>query len=123
MTVLPPALPNVHCAPRDFLTILRSLVRNSAEALAGTAGRITISATPEEDHFVSLTVADDGPGIPEDILDKVVEPFFSTKPGSQGMGLAVCRALAWQHGGYLEIRSVPGQGTSAIVGLRILEEG
>jgi signal transduction histidine kinase/KaiC/GvpD/RAD55 family RecA-like ATPase len=119
---LPNALPNVQCSPRDFLAILRSLVRNSVEALASTAGRITISAAPEEDRFVTLTVTDDGPGIAEELLDKVVEPFFSTKPGNQGMGLAVCRALAWQHGGYFEIRSTPGQGTSATVGLRILKE-
>lgn len=121
LTVLPNTLPNVQCAPKDFLTMLRSLVRNSIEALTGTAGRITISATQREDQSVSLTVEDDGPGIVEEILDKVVEPFFSTKPGHQGMGLAVCKALAWQHGGYFEIRSVPGQGTSATVGLRILE--
>ncbi|MFP5288559.1 MAG: sensor histidine kinase, partial [Thermoanaerobaculia bacterium] len=122
ITILPNTLPNVQCSPRDFLTILRSLVRNSVEALASTAGRITISATPAEDRFVSLTVADDGPGIAEEILDRVVEPFFSTKPGNQGMGLAVCRALTWQHGGYFEIQSAPGQGTSTIVGLRIFEE-
>jgi signal transduction histidine kinase len=54
---------------------------------------------------VELSVADDGPGIPPELLSKVQEPFFSTRPGGTGLGLAICRALAWQNGATLSIES------------------
>ena len=54
---------------------------------------------------VELSVADDGPGIPPELLPKVQEPFFSTRPGGTGLGLAICRALAWQNGATLSIES------------------
>jgi signal transduction histidine kinase len=58
-----------------------------------------------EGAVVELSVADDGPGIPPELLSKVQEPFFSTRPGGTGLGLAICRALAWQNGATLSIES------------------
>lgn len=58
-----------------------------------------------EGAAVELSVADDGPGIPPELLSKVQEPFFSTRPGGTGLGLAICRALAWQNGATLSIES------------------
>jgi signal transduction histidine kinase len=58
-----------------------------------------------EGATVELSVADDGPGIPPELLSKVQEPFFSTRPGGTGLGLAICRALAWQNGATLAIES------------------
>jgi signal transduction histidine kinase len=58
-----------------------------------------------EGASVELSVADDGPGIPPELLSKVQEPFFSTRPGGTGLGLAICRALAWQNGATLSIES------------------
>jgi len=58
-----------------------------------------------EGAVVELSVADDGPGIPAELLSKVQEPFFSTRPGGTGLGLSICRALAWQNGATLSIES------------------
>ena len=64
-----------------------------------------------------LIVSDDGPGIDAETLEKVQEPFFTTKDGGTGLGLSICRSLVWQHGGRLRIRSTPGEGTEVRVSL------
>jgi signal transduction histidine kinase len=96
-------LPAVRASRHDLQHILLNLVTNSLDALATGGSRIVI-ATTANDHSATLLVTDDGPGIRADLLNKVQEPFFSTKPGSTGLGLSICRALAWQNGGSLEIR-------------------
>jgi two-component system NtrC family sensor kinase len=72
------------------------------------------------DGFVGVAVEDDGPGIPEEIRDRVVDPFFSTKPEGQGtgLGLSVTRTIIDQHGGELTFEFPPDGGTIATVWLR-----
>jgi signal transduction histidine kinase len=116
-------LPPIRFSRNDLQHIVLNLVSNSLEAMGETGSRVVISTRIEGDGAV-LAVADDGPGIPPDLLDKVQEPFFSTKHGGVGLGLAICRSLAWQNNGSLEIESVPGEGTRATVDLRLAgEEG
>ncbi len=122
---LAPDLPPVCFRRQDLQHVVLNLVRNSLEALApggpadpprGAGGRVEIALIlaegapgPEgregEGASVELSVADDGPGIPPELLSKVQEPFFSTRPGGTGLGLAICRALAWQNGATLSIES------------------
>jgi signal transduction histidine kinase len=108
---LAPDLPSASFRRQDLQHIVLNLVRNSLEALAPGAqggergGRVAIAARRGEEDSVELSVADDGPGIPAELLSKVQEPFFSTRPGGTGLGLALCRALAWQNGGSLVIES------------------
>ena len=63
---------------------------------------------------MSIEVADDGPGIPPELLDRIYEPFFTTKEIGQGsgQGLAIARTTIEQHGGSIECASVPGSGTT-----------
>lgn len=118
-----------HLAPvrfsrQDLQHIVLNLVTNSLEALAEKTvpgGKVSL-ATQIEDGRALLKVEDDGPGIRPDLLEKVQEPFFSTKQGGTGLGLAVCRALAWQNGGRMEIDSVPGRGTRVTVALRLASD-
>ena len=61
---------------------------------------------------MSLTVADDGPGIPPEHLGKIFSPFFTTKPVGQGtgLGLAICHGIVTAHGGEVRVESEPGRG-------------
>lgn len=115
-------LPPVRFSRNDLQHIVLNLVSNSLEAMAETGSRIVISTRQDGDGAALLAVADDGPGIRSDLLEQVQEPFFSTKHGGVGLGLAICRSLAWQNGGGLEIESVPGEGTRVAVELRLAGE-
>lgn len=108
--------------PNQLDNVVLNLAINARDALKG-AGRIAIAARPvslaqsgdlDAGDYVSLTVADDGPGIPADIVNKVFEPFFTTKPIGEGtgLGLSMTYGFARQSGGTARIRSVVEQGTT-----------
>jgi two-component system, NtrC family, sensor kinase len=115
-------LPPVRFSRLDLQHIVLNLVNNALEAMGEQGSRVVISTRWVGDGEARLVVGDDGPGIPPDLLDKVQEPFFSTKHGGVGLGLAICRSLAWQNGGGLEIASAAGEGTSVEVELRLAGE-
>ena len=78
---------------------------------------ITIQTVLEQDSVV-ITISDNGPGIPNDIQEKIFDPFFSTKLVGQGKGLGLSIAhqiIVQQHGGTLTLDSAPGQGTTFIL--------
>jgi len=109
----------VRFSRHDLHHIVLNLVNNALESMGETGSRVVVSTRWIRDGEARLVVADDGPGIPPELLDKVQEPFFSTKHGGVGLGLAICRSLAWQNGGGLEVKSVAGAGTRVEVELRL----
>mgnify|MGYP002081938205 CR=1 FL=1 len=96
-----------------------------ARAKAAEPGQDAAAAARKAEGWVeagrreALEVRDDGAGIAPELLDKVQEPFFTTKVGGTGLGLAICRALVWQNGGCLAIDSAPGAGTRVSVELAV----
>jgi signal transduction histidine kinase len=64
---------------------------------------------------VKLTVKDNGPGIPEDIRDRVFEPFFTSKAGGSGLGLYLVREIALASGGTMSLSSAEARGTSVSI--------
>ncbi|HEX9941713.1 MAG TPA: HAMP domain-containing sensor histidine kinase [Thermoanaerobaculia bacterium] len=117
-------LPAVRFSRNDLQHIVLNLVSNSLDAMGEQGSRIVISTREDGDGggAAVLAVADDGPGIAPDLLERVQEPFFTTKHGGVGLGLAICRSLAWQNGGGFEIESSPGEGTRVAVELRLAGE-
>ncbi len=92
---------------------LRNLLRNALDASAPRgAVRLAVSQRPGE---LAFSVEDDGPGMPEAVLARATEPFFSTKPRGEGMGLGLflAQSVAEQMGGRLELSSAAGSGTLA----------
>lgn len=91
-----------------FTDVLVNLLRNAAEACNGI-GRIEISAEIVGSKL-RLEVADDGPGIPASLRNDIFKPFFATKEGGAGIGLALCRKIVESHAGSLSLadRSGPG---------------
>ncbi|MFW6276711.1 MAG: two-component system sensor histidine kinase NtrB, partial [Bacteroidota bacterium] len=89
--------------------VMLNLLLNSADVMNGK-GRILISYGPDRrDSYYRITIEDNGPGIPEDIVDKIFEPFFSTK-GTSGLGLAVSLGIVQMHGGTIEVSNAAGCG-------------
>jgi two-component system sensor histidine kinase RegB len=92
---------------------LRNLVSNAFDA-SGPAGQVRLRVSQHESELW-LEVEDDGPGMPEAVLARATEPFFTTKPRGQGMGLGLflAQSVAEQMGGRLELASATGRGTQA----------
>ena len=98
-----------------------NLVLNAAQAVTGPA-TIAVEvglASPGElpgglaiDHAVRLTVSDDGPGIPDDIRERLFEPFVSGRAGGTGLGLAIVQRAIEAHRGAVLVDSAPGSGTT-----------
>jgi signal transduction histidine kinase len=91
---------------RQIRQAVLNLLRNSLEAMPG-GGRIDLRTAVRGDEVV-IEVADTGPGIPDDRLDAIFEPFYSTKPHGTGLGLALVRRIVGEHGGRIEVESAGG---------------
>ncbi|PIV71532.1 MAG: two-component sensor histidine kinase [Rhodocyclales bacterium CG17_big_fil_post_rev_8_21_14_2_50_68_7] len=100
--------------------ILMNLVLNALQATP-EGGTITLRAWREA-GFACLTVSDTGHGMSDEVAHKVMEPFFTTKPGGTGLGLAVSRQLAEMNGGSIEIASLPASGTTVTLRLPLARE-
>lgn len=89
---------------------LLNVLLNSFEAMNGQPGRITIS-TVRQNGSLAIVVADTGPGIPKKDLQRVFDPFYTTKASGTGLGLAVVDSIIRHHHGYISISSEAGRGT------------
>ena len=107
----------VHVQPQQIVQVFVNLINNAAQAMDGR-GVITVTTRPDGDG-VAITVADDGPGIPDGTLQSIWDPFFTTKPAElgTGLGLAICREIVTAHGGTLEAESPAGGGARFTLGL------
>jgi len=99
-----------------FEGAVRALVRNAVEA-SGESGSVAVRLEPPADGRLRLSVRDAGPGMDADTLRRGPEPFFTTRPGATGLGLAQVHAFARQSGGELRIDSAPGEGAEVSLSL------
>ena len=114
--VLDAELPAVFVVSDHVVQVLMNLLINAADALEvrpSVLPSITVS-TKKRKAEVVLEVIDNGPGIPEELIDKVFDPHFTTKPPGKGsgLGLSLCRSLVEQDGGTIEVDSVLGEGAT-----------
>jgi len=106
-------LPAVTADPVQIEQVVLDLLVNASEAMPEGGEIFIASASLGKTREVEVLVRDTGPGIPEDNLSRIFEPFFSTKGGkSMGIGLAVSWNIIHQHGGRLEVNSKPGEGAT-----------
>ncbi len=106
-------IPPLVCYPGELNQVWTNLIANAAEVLRGV-GSIRIRTHREDDSHVTVTVTDDGPGIPADAKGRIFEPFFTTKAVGEGTGLGLVisnRIVAERHGGEIEVESKPGETT------------
>jgi len=100
--------------------VVLNLVLNGLQAMEGKKkGLLEITARRQNDHCV-IAIKDEGCGIPEHALARVLEPFFTTKPYGTGLGLAICASLVERNQGTMTIESDPGTGTTVTLYMPIL---
>ena len=120
----------IEAIPQDLGRVFLNMVGNSCHATdkkrraglePGYMPTVTLTTIRKEEQ-VDIRIRDNGDGIPPDIIDKVFNPFFTTKPTDQGtgLGLAICSDIVRQHGGAISVDSEPGQFTEMIIELPIV---
>jgi len=96
-----------------------NLIRNARQDMNGRGIRVTIRGSREEDGSLKIEVADDGPGIPPDVLPRIFTPFFTTRPGGTGLGLPLVQRTIVSHDGTIDVASQVGQGTRVLIRLPV----
>jgi PAS domain S-box-containing protein len=122
---LAPDVPSLWADPHQLHQVVVNLVTNAQHALRDhpTPRRITLASRVDPDRGLAiLTVADNGPGIPEDIRARIFEPFFTTKVEGQGtgLGLPLCLGIVESHGGTLSVDDGPAGGAVFTIALPVI---
>jgi two-component system NtrC family sensor kinase len=118
-------VPPVRVDDAQMRQALLNLVRNAADAVEEVGGgRVVVSTrhvpVPDgEDERVEISVSDTGPGIADEVVPQLFEPFFSTKQGGTGLGLALTHQIIQELGGVLRVHSTPGHGATFVISLPV----
>ncbi|MBI1346354.1 PAS domain S-box protein [bacterium] len=131
VTDFDPALTSIECLPGEFNQVLLNIIVNAGQAIGempdrGPSGKrqITISTYRDED-WAEISIADNGPGIPEHIRQRIFDPFFTTKEVGKGtgQGLAIAHAvIVEKHHGTIHVRSEVGCGTTFVLRVPIHQQ-
>jgi signal transduction histidine kinase len=121
-----PGLPLIHADSQELLQLFLNLFINACDAMP-QEGTLTIRVYEghADTSCVAIEVADTGMGIQPDDLEKVMDPFFTTKPAGKGtgLGLSICRHIVREHQGVITIASEVEKGTTVFIKLPVIKEG
>lgn len=124
---LDPRMPMIEADPARMRQVLNNLIKNALEALEGRKdARITVSTRCMEEagcRFVELLVADNGPGISEEVFPLLFEPYVTDKPRGSGLGLAIVKKVIEEHGGIIWAQNAPEGGARIFVRLPVVAPG
>ena len=118
-----PSIPDLAADPELLIQAMLNIARNAVHAL-GEGGRIVLRTRVQHPANIGATqhrlvcridVADDGPGIPDDLVDGMFYPLVSGRDGGAGLGLSIAQSLVYEHGGIVECTSRPGDTTFSIL--------
>jgi len=113
-------LPQVMVDKDQIERVLMNLTLNGIQAMEN-GGTLTVS-TKKAKGFVEISFTDTGVGIPEENMEKIFSPFFTTKARGMGMGLAICKKFVGDNGGTIQVKSEVGKGTTVVVKLPLTQE-
>lgn len=118
-------VPDVTANHQELEQVLVNLIVNAADALEGRKNGILKIITSNSGQTLCISIEDNGPGIPREYLDKIWEPFFTTKESVQatGLGLAISRRIIEDHGGTLIAENKPEGGTRFMLELPCRQNG
>ncbi|HXG73663.1 MAG TPA: ATP-binding protein [Candidatus Nitrosotenuis sp.] len=110
----------VFCDPEKMEIVFVNLLINAIQAIEGKEGTIKITITEDnKENLATVTISDSGMGIPDDLLEKIFEPLFTTKQVGTGLGLSSCKSIVEQHGGSITASSVVGKGSTFTIKIPI----
>jgi PAS domain S-box-containing protein len=102
----------VKADPRAIEQVFVNLISNAIEAMDEHGGSLNIKLVPASPQIIpaqcEIIIADSGPGIPDDVVDHIFEPFLTTKSSGTGLGLAITKRIVTAHEGNIYVESVPG---------------
>ncbi len=116
-------LPPVGCYAGALNQVFLNLINNAVDAIQEAnplQGRLTLETAVSEDNRIQIKISDNGGGIPEEVCDRIFDPFYTTKPVGKGTGLGLSisyQIIVERHGGTLTCDSTPGEGSTFIVEL------
>jgi signal transduction histidine kinase len=110
-------IPHLQADPVQIKTCLMNVVLNAIQAMPG-GGRLRI-VTASRPGFVDITVSDTGPGISEEDLNRIFNPYFTTKKLGIGLGLAITKKIVEEHRGRISVLSRPHEGTDVVISLPV----
>jgi two-component system NtrC family sensor kinase len=116
-----PDLPHIQADPPQLVQVFVNLLNNSAEAMP-EGGTVTLRTRMQGQRAIEITLEDTGAGIPEENLDKLFNPFFTTKPLGKGtgLGLSIVYGIIKMHRGQISVKSRPGMGTTFTITLPLV---
>ena len=117
---VPDALPPVWADPARLVQLFLNVLFNAIEAISGR-GTVTATIRAAGD-VVSVTIEDTGCGMPPEVVERVGEPFFTTRETGTGLGLAIAGQIVGEHHGRMYHRSVVGQGTTVVLEFPVCEK-
>jgi PAS domain S-box-containing protein len=118
---LAPDLPDVEADREQLKRVLLNIINNAIEAMEDRGGVVTLATErPRGSPFVVLSVGDEGVGI-EDV-DRIFEPYYTTKAKGTGLGLAIARQIVAEHGGTIAVRSQLDVGTTVEIALPVARD-
>jgi signal transduction histidine kinase len=123
-------VPEIQCSPSQINQVFLNIITNAVHAMPADRpepGVITLRTAREGDDMVRIEIQDNGSGIPANVLPKIFDPFYTTKPIGKGtgMGLSISFKIVQEHGGKILVDTEPGVGTvfSILLPLRPREPG
>ncbi len=98
---------------KQWTRAILNVLLNALEACEA-GGHVRLSSRLQK-GICHISIEDDGPGLPDNVVEQVFDPYYTTKPGGTGLGLSITRGIVEEHGGTIELNSVPGRGCRVLI--------
>lgn len=113
-------LPEIYADPQQLRQIFINLLLNAYEAMPN-GGIVTVKTAHDSSRSVEISISDTGKGIDKEIIDKIFQPFFTTKKKGTGLGLSISKQLIEQHGGTIEVVNGTGGGVTFAIKIPVVQ--
>ncbi|MCB1323540.1 MAG: HAMP domain-containing histidine kinase, partial [Leptospiraceae bacterium] len=118
-------IPRVVCNPDELNQVWTNIITNAYQALKNRSDARIVLKSRATENQVDISIRDNGPGMSADVLQKIWDPFFTTKDQGEGsgLGLGIVKGIVEKHNGHIRVNSSPGQGTEFIFSLPLRQPG